>query len=271
MINDGFHFAENNNYFMPVSLMTPGKDEANALVGAHYGDNRRYSISYLTDYDGLAALLPPGFKPIKPAKITVTYAMCRDVEYMAGGGYNLLDVDAHVVFEGEKDHAEGCYGLVIWMDKFYPILLGRELLGAAKLMAEIPDIRTIGEKKTFFAAEDGSRLVEGELWDFKERTAGEIKRMELEGEGKSWLGYKYFPAVDLKGADVAYATFLPTSNVVKSAWSAQGRLEFHDLPWKDAPLSSNVASTLKKLPIKEYAGASVQFDSCIYLPNRKLL
>jgi Acetoacetate decarboxylase len=271
MSEKGFKFKEGNNYFMPVSLMTPGKNETNALVGTHYGDNRRYSISYLTDYNALAALLPPGFVPAEPAMITVTYAMCRDIEYMAGGGYNLLDVDAHVKFEGKRDHVQGGYGLVIWMDKFYPILLGRELLGAAKLMAEVPDIRTIDDKKTFFVAEDGNRLLEGELWDFKEKTAEEIKQMENESEGKSWMGYKYFPAVDLKGEDVSYATCLPTSNIIKRAWSAQGRLQFHDVPWEKAPLSSNIASVLRKLPIKEIVGASVQFDSCIYMPNRKLL
>lgn len=267
----GFKFKENNNYFMPVSLMTPGKNERNALVGAHYGENRRFSISYLTDYDALAALLPPGFVPTEPAMITVTYAMCRDVEYMAGGGYNLLDVDAHVKFEGKQDRAEGCYGLVIWMDKFYPILLGRELLGAAKLMAEVPDIRTINDRKSFFAAEDGTRLLEGEVWDLKEKTAKEIEQMEKDSEGKCWLGYKHFPAVDLKGADISYATYLPTSNVIKRAWSAQGSLQFHDVPWEKAPLSSSVASVLKRLPIKEYVGASAQIDSCIYMPNRKLL
>lgn len=271
MSENGFKFKENENYFMPVSLMTPGLNQKNALVGAHYGENRRFSITYLTDYDALAALLPPGFSPIKPAAITVTYAMCRDIEYMAGGGYNLLDVDAHVKFEGKRDSAQGGYGLVIWMDKFFPILLGRELLGAAKLMAEVPDIRTIDNKKSFFAAEDGSRLIEGTLWDFKEKTIEEIKQMENDSKGECWLGYKYFPAADLKDADISYATYLPTSNIIKKAWSAQGRLQFHDVPWEKAPLSSSVASTLRKLPIKEYVGATAQIDSCIYMPNRKLL
>jgi len=271
MSKEGFEFEEGCNYFMPVSLMTPGKNEANALVGAHYGYNRRFSISYLTDYEALAALLPPGFSPIEPATITVTYAMCRDVEYMAGGGYNLVDVDANVRFEGKQDSAEGSYGLVLWMDKFYPILLGRELLGAAKLMAEVPDIQTIGDKKSFYAAEDGSRLFEGEMWGFSEKTEEEITQMVEASKGKSWLGYKYFPAVDLKGADIGYATYLPTSNDIKRAWSAEGRLQFNDVPWGKAPLSSSVASTLKKLPIKEYIGASAQVDSCVYMPNRKLL
>ena len=267
-----FEFKENENYFMPISLLPPGKDGRDALVGAHYNENRRYKVSYRTDRDMVQKLLPPGYIAKDPAIISICFAECRGIDYMAGGGYNLVCVDVDVEFKGKRDYAEGSYALVLWMDKFYPILLGRELLGAAKLMAEVPDAQKLDGEVRFYAAEEGTRLLEGKLWNLKEKTQEEIDAGIKAGEGKSWLGYKHFPAVDLNGADVSYATYLPTENVIKKAWKAEG--EFHfigDIDWKRAPLSWNVANTLSKLPVLEYTGAEAWIESSIYMPNRHLI
>lgn len=267
-----FEFKENENYFMPVSLLPPGKDGRDALVGAHYRENRRYKIAYKTDREMVQKLLPPGYIAKDPAIISICFAECRGIDYMAGGGYNLVCVDVDVEFRGKRDYAEGSYALVLWMDKFYPILLGRELLGAAKLMAEVPDAHKLDNLVTFYASEEGTRLLEGKLWNLRERNQEEIEAMEKAGEGKCWLGYKHFPAVDLNGADVSYATYLPTENVIKKAWSAEGEFRFiGNIDWKRAPLSWNVANTLNQLPIMEYTGAEAWTESSIYMPNRKLL
>ncbi len=183
----------------------------------------------------------------------------------------MVDIDASVIYEGKKDKAEGSFGLVLWMDKFFPILLGRELLGAAKLMGEVPDAKLFNKQASFFAAEDGTRLLEAKLWDFKEKTQEEIAQMVKNSEGKCWLGWKHFPAVDLNGPDISYATYLPTENVIKQAWSAKGEFQFFkDIPWERAPLSSNVVNILSKLPILEYLDASAWIESSIYMPNKKL-
>ena len=91
---NGFRLREDEgyNYFMPVSLLPPGKDGRDALVGAHYGENKRICITYKTDRDAVAKLLPPGFHPTDPCTISVCFAECRDIDYLAGGGYNLVPV-----------------------------------------------------------------------------------------------------------------------------------------------------------------------------------
>lgn len=268
----GFEFKDNENYFMPVSLLPPGKDGYDALVGAHYDENKRMKVVYRTDRDKIQKLLPPGYVAKDPGIISVCFAECRGIDYMAGGGYNLICVDADVEFHGKVDHVEGSYALILWMDKFYPILLGRELLGAAKLMAEVPDAHTKHGRATFYAAEEGTRLCEGALWNFREKTREEIDEGIKAGEGKCWLGYKYFPSVDLKGADVSYATWLPTTNVIKKAWWAEGEFHFFgNIPFEKAPLSYNVANVLSELPVIEYVGAEAWIESSIYMPNRKLV
>ncbi len=271
----GFEIREKEgyNYFMPVSLLPAGKDGRDALVGAHYGENKRLNVTFKTDREAVAKLLPPGFTPTDTCVISVTFAECRDIDYMAGGGYNLVCVDASVTFQGERDYAEGWYALVLWMDKFYPILLGRELLGAAKLMAEIPDAKTLvgSGKSRFYAAEDGSRLVDGEIWNLEEMTEEETKAWVKSGEGKCWLCYKHFPSIDLDGHDCSYATYCPTTNVIKRAWKAKGSVAFHEVEWEKAPLSGPVATTLSKLPVIEVVGAMKWFESVIFEPNRKLL
>lgn len=271
---NGFRLREDEgyNYFMPVSLLPPGKDGRDALVGAHYGENKRICITYKTDRDAVAKLLPPGFHPTDPCTISVCFAECRDIDYLAGGGYNLVCVDASVYFQGEVDYAEGSLPLVLWMDKFYPILLGRELLGAPKLMAEIPDAKTIvgSGKSRFYAADDGNRLVEGAIWDLEEMTREEITEWEKGGEGKSWMCYKHFPSIDLDGHDCSYATWCPTTNVTHRAWKGKGEVHFNPVEWERSPLSGPCSTILSQLPVLEVVSAMKWIESAIYEPNKRL-
>ena len=74
---------------------------------AHYEENTGLTILYSTEREALAALLPPGFVPANPPIMAVSCVMCRGVDFMAGGGYNLVAVNASVRFEGDEETVDG--------------------------------------------------------------------------------------------------------------------------------------------------------------------
>ena len=61
-----------------------------------------------------------------------------------GGGYNLVAVNVPVRFDGEVDHVEGGFSLVVWENKVAPILPGREATGIPKIGAQIEEARHLG-------------------------------------------------------------------------------------------------------------------------------
>jgi hypothetical protein len=224
---------------------------------AHYEDNTALTIMYLTEREAVAPLLPPGFVPADVPIISVTFVMCRGVDFMAGGGYNLVSINAAARFVGKRDIAEGNFALVLWENNFFPIMLGREVLGAPKLFGEIPDAWMRDGKKGFTVSENGTLLLEGEVWDLRKPTDAELKAMAEQNKGKIWMGWKYIPSCDLRGADVSNATALPAKSDNKEVLVGQGKLMFHEIAWENAPLSYRVVNTLKKLPIVQYQGAVV--------------
>ena len=251
----GFVFEPNQPYSMPAHFGSPTRGWDGQA--AHYADNTATTILYLTDAGKAAALLPPGFVVADPPVVSVTHVMCRGVAFMAGGGYNLVAVNVAARFEGRRDRAEGNFALVLWENEFMPILLGREVLGAPKLLAEIPDLWVREDHRGFAVSESGSLLLEGEAWDLRELTADERAGLAAQAQGKVWMGWKYIPSCDLRGADVSFATALPARSEMTQAWMGQGTVTFHSPTWERAPLSAQVVGALAQLPVVQSLGAVV--------------
>ena len=87
----GFAFEQGRPYIMPAHFgsATQGWDGTRA----HYADNTALTVMYATDPGRASRLLPPGFVVADPAVVSVSFVMCRGVDFMAGGGYNLIAVN----------------------------------------------------------------------------------------------------------------------------------------------------------------------------------
>jgi hypothetical protein len=92
----GFRFEPGGQYFMPTHFgaRLPGK------ASARYLDVTSIAVAYLTDPERLARCLPTPFEVTEEARIMVFYALNRGVEWLAGGSYNLLGVNARAKFNG---------------------------------------------------------------------------------------------------------------------------------------------------------------------------
>ena len=73
------------------------------IASFRYNDLTMMVVPFLTDREKLAAYLPQPFEVAEHAVVTVTYCCNRNVDFLAGHGYNMVAVNAAVVFNGEQE------------------------------------------------------------------------------------------------------------------------------------------------------------------------
>ena len=241
-----FKFDPQSHYMMPAHF-GPRVSKGSA----RYGDVTTMAVTYLTDRDMLARYLPEPFEVGQEPLISVSYSMYREIEWLAGGSYNVVGVSASAVFSGEVDHLEGIFSLVMWENLTDPILVGREVFGIPKIYAEIED-HTIfqGEWRTS-ASYRGHKIVDIMVKDLNPVTHG-----QTEGVG-GLMCFKYIPKIGEPGAEVSYATLFPASGTTKEAWIGTGEVRWHHLTWEQNPTQYHIVNALEELPIIEYRAAMV--------------
>jgi hypothetical protein len=87
----------------------------------------------------------PNGKPI----LFVNYTQERDVDYMAGGGYNEIEFYLSAEFVGERswhfngasfNAAQGMFAVLLMPSHLIPLLAGRDIFGTPKHLANIGDL-----------------------------------------------------------------------------------------------------------------------------------
>ena len=103
-----FKFSEGTNYMMPAHFGGwPGQPQA-----ATYHDVTSIAVSYETDPGMLTAFFPEPFE-MTESVLSIQYSMCRRVDWMGGGGYNLITVGAPAAYAHGRQRIEGLYVLVV--------------------------------------------------------------------------------------------------------------------------------------------------------------
>jgi hypothetical protein len=227
---------------------------------------RLIGVSYLTNREQLAALLPAGMglevgeEPI----VTIEGWYATEIEWLAGRGYNTLGVSFPVVFDGEQDHVSGSFLTVLWENMCDPILTGRDELGYAKIYCELPEPRVCRGETHCFASWMGFKFLDLKLSNMQQLSAEEMA--DLGGDeagdqaGDGVLHHKYIPKTGEWGtAEVSYITLTPAAgednSVVDEMWLGDGSLQFYEATWEDMPTQFHIVNALRDLEIKEYGEA----------------
>ncbi|MFN2224047.1 MAG: acetoacetate decarboxylase family protein, partial [Candidatus Promineifilaceae bacterium] len=105
-----------------------------------YPESEGVLVQYETEGEAIAALLPECYQVGAEPIVTVYFGYNRQLSFLAGGGYSLATVQVRARFDGDEDHIDGDYVLVMFENKTLPIIGGREHLGVPKLHADIPPI-----------------------------------------------------------------------------------------------------------------------------------
>jgi len=218
---------------------------------SHVERVRSDSVRFVTDPDAAADLVPHWFQlPQRPA-VSVTSFRYRGIDYLGGGGYNVVSVTIDVVHpdvDGAPRRAP--FGLVMWESAGMPVVAGREYMGHAKLVAEVPDPDDDGSTVRFGCLEGGVELVRASVTGRTPLPGEQLERLRRDMSDLWTFGWKYIqgPAGSI---DADYPTAALTRHVYERASSGFGALEFCDAAATAAPVSGRIAAALRALPVVE--------------------
>ena len=220
-----------------------------------------YSVSYQTHASALEALLPPGFALNGEAVVTVSATYIKEIDWLAGRGYNTLGASIPVTYTGQVDRVSGSLLLVLWENLTDPILTGREELGFSKIYCELPEPTVYHGTTHCIASWLGFRFLDLLLSEMEELSAAEIAALVGTVPSAGTLHYKYMPRTGAWGtADVEYAVLTPAhtpNRRVLSMYRGQGTVQWHQARWEDMPTQYNIVNGLADLEILEYRGAVI--------------
>jgi len=223
------------------------------------------SVNFLTNREQLEELLPERFEVGAEPVVSVSASYMKEIEWLAGRGYNILGVSFPVVFNGKRDRAEGGFLTVLWENLCDPILTGREQLGFSKIYCELPEPTVLHGETCCIASWLGFKFMNMKLTNMVSAPLNSSLSSATEkpndGVLKGTLHYKYMPRTgEWDCADVGHAVLTPaegSNSVIKEKWQGDGTVEFHRARWEDLPTQYHIVNTLQELEIKEYRGASI--------------
>lgn len=273
-----FEFKSNVRYRMPVVFGpapgprqkadgTPWTAEESGTANVQWA-----TIAYRSDRARLEALLPAGFQLTAP-EVHVTLGFFRDLYWLAGRGYGIVNVEVPVTYDGKDQRIEGALCLVLWEGRPDAITTGREELGFPKLFADIPDVRLRPEtgRLSGQASWFDHTFFELEMHGLEEV---EVQEKRLLGPKGGPIFYKYMPRTGpfgSGGSDVSYVTCShPRAGEESSAqtirfgdatyrkWRATGgSVQWNPASFEQLPTTHHVVNGVAGLPILEYLSAEM--------------
>jgi acetoacetate decarboxylase len=257
-----FKFEPESFYQMPFHF-GPRARRGSAI----YNDVTTIAVTYLTDRQRLAQYLPEPLEVGPEALVTVSYSLNREIEWLAGGCYNIIGVNASAIFKGKVDEVAGSYALVLWENLTDPILTGREIQGIPKIYADIPDHTVYDGVWQAGASYRGHKIVDVMIKGLLPIPETDVKNIEAMARNGNWMGWKYIPKTGEPGAEVSHATLFPTEPTFKEGWIGTGDVTWHRLTWEQNPTQFHIANALQSLPILEYRSAVVLKGSVNLMPS----
>jgi hypothetical protein len=245
----------------------PRQQEDGSPRGGNELSPHTYStaVSFRSDPDQLQALLPPRFTLNAPI-VTVSSNYLKELDWLAGRGYNVVTVSVPVTFHGRTEEISANLNLVTWENLADPIITGREELGYPKIYGEIPDLewdRSRARVRTQVGW-GGSKFLEYQITDLVPQPVEGVS-----AERPPSIYVKYLPATgDWGETDICYVTVLgvpkpgsepaPAKKWVKllAKYTGQGSVTFRHVTWEEMPTMSHVINTLADLRVAEIVSAT---------------
>ena len=258
-----YHFQTDRFYRMPTHF-GPSLGPRQGLDGRRYAclntpNETTIQASFKAEKEQLEKLLPPGFRLREPHTITLSFSYYKDLEWLAGRGYNVFGVLIPATFQGQQETVNGDFMLVLWENMADPIITGREDLGIAKVYCELPEPQFIGDEVICRASWDGCQFASLQLSGLKEISPQDLP---VSPPSEGMLSYKYIPKTSAPGeADVEYPVLTPGScpnmkiDQAMLAKSASGH--FRQSTWEELPTLVHIVNALSELTLGDCIEATL--------------
>ena len=239
---------EGYSYRMPAHFTGWPYSGDNRVV---YTDVFMMSVFQRTEMEALARFIPSHFE-LLDGDMQWSYCNCRDVDFMSGGEYRILQVNAHVRFAAKGEPIEGWYPLVIWENDAHPVIGGREEDGMPKLIADISPERHVDKHWFASTALNCETMARFDFVDEREASQEEVATM---AQKINAFGYRYLPHPDRSGAAYEGIVLYPQSCTPTRAWLGTGKVSlFMPEPWYRIPNMALILGGLSSLPNNGFFG-----------------
>jgi hypothetical protein len=217
------------------------------------------SVSFRTNPEQLAAMLPPRFELGDEPIATVFATYMTEIAWLAGRGYAVLGMNFPVIYRGEQETVRGPLLTVLWENLTDPIITGREELGFSKIYCKLPNPRITSDSVACSASWLDSQIMDLRIENLEkaEKSGSDVPAAKVDG----LLHYKYMPRTGEWGtADSQYAVISPadgpTGQIIEQ-FTGDGFVEWKRSTWKDLPTQYMIVNSLADLEIREYTAASL--------------
>jgi len=222
---------------------------------ATYASRRAITYSFRTDPAALEPLIPYHFSLAEPATVMIHSSMLIGVDWLANRSYHTARVSAQVEARHEGEILRGPYHLVDWESEPRAVIAGREYLGIAKIVGEIPEHERRGDTAAFECYEYGTRLLRVDVSNLQPVTEEELDRRNGGGDTITF-GWKYIPGPG-GTVDADYPIKMVSRGRTDAMWTGDGSAVFDQPAWQQCPASARIMPTLASLPVLESLPATV--------------
>jgi acetoacetate decarboxylase len=235
-------------YQMPLI----GGPIANKNVKLIYRSVESIAIQYKTEKKAIQALLLDCYQPAEEPIVTVVFTQNLGVDFMVGGGYRMANIQVAAKFDGEKDHLEGDYVLVMPENDTVPIMGGREILGLPKVYADISPLKLLSDSHLRCEASMWGYLLFGiDLDPLKNQNVLVRSVASKRINSRPWFGYKYISSLD-EPHDASYPTVVwHDIKFEELQLGDSGRIFFGSATEKDIGSAKRWVNALQTLVVKE--------------------
>jgi acetoacetate decarboxylase len=242
-----------------------GAQDFYADTEARVNDVVGLSFTLTTDGNRLADYLPEGFELLRP-ELIISYCQLRQVEFMAGGGYNLVQIGLPARFNGKRDRLEGTFPLVIWENNTEPIIGGREEDGQPKIYADIEDLHIFQQKYFTSLSLYGNTFLRLEMVGAKPVEGQMLEQMKAGSQSYNMFGWRVIPKVGAPGAELSQPILYPQGMKIDSASAGSGTVEWTKPSPEQNPRQWEIIKALAELPVKAMAPVMMTKGAIIMKP-----
>lgn len=229
------------------------------------GNAEEYIFQFLTDRDAIQAALPePMFKAGEKPIATVGFTWLDNSAELEGGEYGISVLFVNARFDGEKDHIEGNFALMMPETSNYAVAHGREMSGDAKFLVHMPRPYSVGY--------NGHTRCETRAWNYekgaaewktiygvdfepmKECDKATMEQIEKTINAGNQMCWKVVSSVD-GGIEFTHAYYYNFTRKMKQCWQGKsGELYLGNIQNKSLLLERYVINAMKKIPVREVIG-----------------
>ena len=219
-------------------------------------------IEFETTRSAVVELMPRWFLPTSRPRVTIVYRRMLGMTWMGGRDYQIVSARVTSTYDADPDQAVRPFAFVIWESDYAPVVAGRELMGAPKLVAELAPVNVAGHDHTFECREYGTLLVKGSVFGLKPLEREEVRRRSTSSSAGSYF-WKYIPGPS-GVPDADYPVRISMTTPFVRIWQGQGDFEWGRPSVKEAPYSAKIVERLSRLPRLSPISATVwHAESCV--------